>query len=430
MSRLTCKTIAVHTRKTGVADTTDYLLRDYQGSVVAITDASGNVKGHMDYDAFGARRPILGISKLDQIISSFPRGYTGHEHLDNVGLIHMNGRVYDANLGRFLSADPIVQAPNNLQSLNRYSYVLNNPMSYTDPSGHSWKRIKRRIRKTVGQLFKAAFKVVARSGYIRREFREHKNAGRILQFAAAIADAYGCSGVCSASASAYLTEISGGSAEDIGKAGIDSYASYALASDSSGLSGGINGYLQTGDSEGFFRGALASQINFSSLDLFQTSQIANFVLNRVSDYARGYVIDGADGGVKSLRAGLGNDAIGHVIGLTTSYIENDGFKGPKFRGGVYYYDSGDTIISFGAKALTVGNVVSGPSSLYSNNLLGRNAGLDRHERAHALDQRALGSYYLPIHILSQWGNALLKTPAFLEYQPFISPGYGQYLEYE
>ncbi len=48
----------------------------------------------------------------------------------------MNGRVYDPDLGRFLSADSIVQFPNNSQSYNRYSYVLNNPLSYTDPSGH------------------------------------------------------------------------------------------------------------------------------------------------------------------------------------------------------------------------------------------------------------------------------------------------------
>ena len=65
------------------------------------------------------------------------RGYTGHEQLDN-GLIHMNGRVYDPSLGRFLSADPLVQAPNNTQSHNRYAYAVNNPLKYTDPSGYSW----------------------------------------------------------------------------------------------------------------------------------------------------------------------------------------------------------------------------------------------------------------------------------------------------
>jgi hypothetical protein len=50
----------------------------------------------------------------------------------------MNGRVYDPVLGRFLQADPFVQAPYDLQSYNRYSYVMNNPLGLTDPSGFSW----------------------------------------------------------------------------------------------------------------------------------------------------------------------------------------------------------------------------------------------------------------------------------------------------
>jgi len=56
--------------------------------------------------------------------------------LDHVGLVHMNGRIYDPTLGRFLSADPFIQFPDNLQSYNRYSYVMNRPLSLTDPSGY------------------------------------------------------------------------------------------------------------------------------------------------------------------------------------------------------------------------------------------------------------------------------------------------------
>ncbi|WP_317128284.1 RHS repeat domain-containing protein, partial [Myroides indicus] len=63
------------------------------------------------------------------------RGYTGHEHLYTVGLIHMNGRVYDPLLRRFMSPDNYVQDVNNTQNYNRYGYVLNNPLLYTDPSG-------------------------------------------------------------------------------------------------------------------------------------------------------------------------------------------------------------------------------------------------------------------------------------------------------
>jgi len=209
------KTIAVHTRKSGVANKTDYLLRDYQGTVVAIADETGNIKGHMDYDAFGARRPVLGLSQIDQLIQSFPRGYTGHEHLDNVGLVHMNGRVYDAELGRFLSADPLVQAPNNLQSLNRYSYVFNNPMSYTDPSG--FRSLKKKIRNALKYVAANVFPG-ATLGYklsntkaVTRFFLKHKwaqIAGQVL------ASVYG-GPAGSAGFSAYLTDISGGSLKDV-----------------------------------------------------------------------------------------------------------------------------------------------------------------------------------------------------------------------
>ena len=65
------------------------------------------------------------------------RGFTDHEHLDEVELIHMNGRVYDYNLGRFLSVDPFIQEPGNSQSMNPYSYLLNNPLGGTDPSGYA-----------------------------------------------------------------------------------------------------------------------------------------------------------------------------------------------------------------------------------------------------------------------------------------------------
>ena len=62
------------------------------------------------------------------------RGYTGHEHFVSVGIIHMNGRIYDPQLKRFLSPDNFVQDPHNTQSYNRYGYVWNNPLQYIDPS--------------------------------------------------------------------------------------------------------------------------------------------------------------------------------------------------------------------------------------------------------------------------------------------------------
>jgi RHS repeat-associated protein len=92
----------------------------------------------MSYDTWGARRNPDG-SPADP--GSFSptighREFTGHEAIPNVGLVNMNGRIYDPVIGRFLSADPTVQSVGNLQSYNRYSYVQNNPLTYTDPTGY------------------------------------------------------------------------------------------------------------------------------------------------------------------------------------------------------------------------------------------------------------------------------------------------------
>ncbi|MDY7077419.1 MAG: RHS repeat-associated core domain-containing protein [Chloroflexota bacterium] len=62
--------------------------------------------------------------------------YGGQRNEAGIGLMDYNARFYDPFLGRFISADTIVPEPGNPQSLNRYSYVLGNPLKYRDPSGH------------------------------------------------------------------------------------------------------------------------------------------------------------------------------------------------------------------------------------------------------------------------------------------------------
>jgi RHS repeat-associated protein len=153
----------------------EFSLKDHLGSTSAVHDESGDVqksRGQQptderhSYDAWGARRdsaswapagPQLGHSPPPaanstpptdppKVASSQPRGFTGHEMLDDVGLVHMNGRLYDAAIGRFCSADPLIQEGENAQNYNRYTYVLNNPLSHTDPSGFSfWKKFVRAL---------------------------------------------------------------------------------------------------------------------------------------------------------------------------------------------------------------------------------------------------------------------------------------------
>ncbi|MEA3505870.1 MAG: FG-GAP-like repeat-containing protein, partial [Bacteroidota bacterium] len=130
---------AVYVKRSDDKDSLYYVYSDYLGSPNAITDEVGNVVERLSFDAWGKRRNPDDWSYNNVPTSSiFDRGFTGHEHLDAFGLINMNGRVYDPALARFLSPDPFIQAPEISQNYNRYSYALNNPLKYTDPTGYSY----------------------------------------------------------------------------------------------------------------------------------------------------------------------------------------------------------------------------------------------------------------------------------------------------
>jgi len=92
-----------------------------------VTDETGASQGAIYYKPFGAT--LSGSVPTDH-------QYTQQEFDDETTLYNYNARLYDPSLGRFMSADSMVPSPSNPQSLNRYSYVMNNPMRYTDPSGH------------------------------------------------------------------------------------------------------------------------------------------------------------------------------------------------------------------------------------------------------------------------------------------------------
>jgi RHS repeat-associated protein len=134
-------TAALHLRySNGSAPATRYLTHDYLGSTDKVLDPAGKTIIAESFDAFGQRRgpnwaATPASADLAKIAANTRDGFTGHEHLDNLGLIHMNGRVFDPRLGRFISADPYVTAPFDGQSLNHYSYVWNNPLGFVDPSG-------------------------------------------------------------------------------------------------------------------------------------------------------------------------------------------------------------------------------------------------------------------------------------------------------
>lgn len=169
---------AVYTYRTDAAFnqqslTQQYLLTDHIGSTDAVLDSNGNlVSGvQMAFDPWGQRRDpnwqalsiqdLIGndYSLLKSLNDVTTKGFTGHEMVDALGIIHMNGRIYDPKLGRFLQADPIIDGATNTQGYNRYSYVANNPLSAIDPSGYSkvskmwkgaWNGIKKGFKSLCG----------------------------------------------------------------------------------------------------------------------------------------------------------------------------------------------------------------------------------------------------------------------------------------
>jgi RHS repeat-associated protein len=133
----------------------EYWHKDHLGSLIATTDHAGVVTERYAYDPFGKRRKTdssydafgtLVIDWTTDTAKGTDRGFTGHEHLDELGLVHMNGRIFDPLIGRFLQTDPFIQAPDNLQNYDRFAYCFNSPTVCTDPSGQLSAYLKNPVR--------------------------------------------------------------------------------------------------------------------------------------------------------------------------------------------------------------------------------------------------------------------------------------------
>jgi RHS repeat-associated protein len=107
------------------AETVTYLHTDLLGSVVLETDQNRNVVQRYEYEPYGLPRQAV----VDQ------PGYTGHVHDAGSGLVYMQQRYYDPEVGRFLSVDPVGVDTGTGGNFNRYWYANNNPYRYADPDG-------------------------------------------------------------------------------------------------------------------------------------------------------------------------------------------------------------------------------------------------------------------------------------------------------
>lgn len=148
-----------------------YLHKDELGSVVRVTDSNGKVISGYSYDPWGKKTALKFAASHSQkhFASSFRRGFTGHEHLENLALVHMNGRVFDPDIAQFSSADTFVQAPLLANSYNRYSYASNNPLKFVDPTGFIFKKIGKAL-KGIGDAIARPFREAGR--WLRKNWRE------------------------------------------------------------------------------------------------------------------------------------------------------------------------------------------------------------------------------------------------------------------
>jgi RHS repeat-associated protein len=159
--------IALQTVANGGATGIKYLFHDHLGSLVRIANADGSVAEALDYAAFGERRSSASPFQAGGGSATTDRGFTGHEMLDGTDVIHRNGRIYDAQLGRIPAGRPGDPGPGQRPDWNAYTYVFNNPLAYTDPSGNiSLRQALGSVGAVVGTVFAAAVREFwAKIGY-------------------------------------------------------------------------------------------------------------------------------------------------------------------------------------------------------------------------------------------------------------------------
>ncbi|VEN74598.1 conserved hypothetical protein [Candidatus Desulfarcum epimagneticum] len=285
---------AIYKRVDGHADETRYLHRDSLGSIDTVTNGLGDVEEKMAYAPFGSPRSVDG-QPVNFSLSFTNRGFTGHEHIDDMGIIHMNGRVYDPEIGRFLSPDSFIQDIYSSQSFNRYTYCLNNPLQFTDPSGHF---IDILIRAISGAVFGGVMAAI--------------NGGDILE------------GMITGAVSAVIFGFAG----DL-SAGLEDIAQVGIHVAAGAVSAGANGVI-TGADPGMMgesmliSGISAGVAKYGGLKLFGGSGILAGAMDNMSPEARFFVqfasysaIGGVSGGISSSMRG-GDFGDGFEQGARTS----------------------------------------------------------------------------------------------------------------
>jgi RHS repeat-associated protein len=285
--------------------TNRYYHTDHLGSIIAITDDIGNVVERRSYDPWGKRRNLNGTATNNAFVTSDVRyAFAGQEDLGEIGLIHMNGRLYDAATGRFISADPSIQYPADMQSYNRYSYINNNPLAAVDYSGYGWNPFK-----SIGKLFKSvahAIRSVLRNPVVRMiavAAAAYLTGGALYgaYMGSAVSAAGGAMAITSAqfAAASFTASIIAGAGAGFVGGFVASGGNIKAA-----LTGAVAGAI-TGGVAGYY----GSEYNISSVF---TNSVANGVSTKIQG---GDFMDG-------LRSGLMISFAGYNLGKVTEYTDN------------------------------------------------------------------------------------------------------------
>ena len=338
------KMIGMRVERSDATTYTRYFHKDHLGSIATITDETGAVVERLSYDAWGKRRfPNGQDDPTGSISSQTTRGFTGQEELADVGLVHMNGRVYDPLLGRFGTPDPTTENPFSTQGWNRYSYVGNSPLNFTDPSGYCF----------AGCFWQAPFKALG--GLLRRI----PILGNILTIAAAALCGPGfsvCAVAASSITSAAVTGLASGKLGLALKAGLISAATaiamYEVGTATTNLpyAANIAGHAIAGCASAAASGGKCGP---GALSAAAGSFTAPFT--RGLSFEAGLIADSAAGGLASIAGGgkFGNGAITAAFGYLFNFVSH-----PVLRAAVpgqVSFDNGMTALEEGNYASALGN---------------------------------------------------------------------------
>lgn len=309
--------IAVYYRNNKVGTQFQYLGKDHIGSTTLITDSLANVVSVLSYDAWGKRRKSDWTYNTDSTLSLiYQRGFTGHEHYDLFDIIDMNGRIYDAVLGRFLSADPNISDIEDLQSFNRYSYVLNDPLTLTDPSGYfSLGGAFRSIASAFASVVKAVVNVQV--GYYKLQWKYRKEIAIAVIIIASAGSAAPAVIILSGAAVGFISGFettiqNGGSLND------------AL---SAGFTGAVIGGISAG--VGYGLGAAVGELGAQGLTQAGCQVVASGLRDGVVESLQGGSFE------HGFMQGIKREAIRQAASYATSYVGDAGGHETSFDNVIY-----------------------------------------------------------------------------------------------